>query len=225
VPISGDDVLTPGTDERQLESPADGSVALGDAARADPATLRIVSAARAEFEQYGVRRTTVEQVAKRAGVSRVTVYRRFDCKAALVRAVVLDDLERFARYVDSIWRSDAAIEDRFVETFTVGIMSIRKNPLFNTLLRSEPEALLQQLTLDGEQIFDLACHLLAARLKEHVSTGELRDIEVRVASELVVRLGFSVVVLPFGAFPGESEEDVRRQVRSAIMPILLGVTS
>jgi TetR/AcrR family transcriptional repressor of uid operon len=191
-----------------------------NSASADPATIRIVSAAREEFERYGVRRTAIEQVAKRAGVSRVTVYRKFEGKAALVRAVVLDDIQRFATYVDSLWRSPAAVEDRIVELCTAAIMSIRKNPLFNTLLRSEPEALLAQLTLDGEQIFELACGLLAARLQEHADAGELPDIDVSLASELMVRLGYSVVVLPFGSFPGRNKEEVRRYVRSAVLPIL-----
>jgi TetR/AcrR family transcriptional regulator, repressor for uid operon len=188
----------------------------------DRAAIRIVAAAREEFERYGIRRTTVEQVARRAGVSRVTVYRKFDGKEALVRAVVLDDIQRFARHVDSLWRSDDAVEDRLIETCTLAVMALRRNPLFNTLLRSEPDALLQQLTLDGEEIFKLACDVLAARLQEHVEKGDLPELDVRLASELVVRLGFSVVVLPFGGFPGQDEDDVRRQLRSAVIPILHG---
>jgi AcrR family transcriptional regulator len=150
------------------------------------------------------------------------VYRKFDGKAALVRAVVLDDIQRFAGYVDSLWRSHDNVEDRLVETFTVAVMALRRNPLFNTLLRSEPEELLQQLTLDGEEIFDLACGVLAARLQEQVEGGELPDIDVQAASELVVRLGYSAILLPFRAFPGESEEDVRCYLRRNVMPILLG---
>jgi AcrR family transcriptional regulator len=187
----------------------------------DPATTRIVAAARAEFERYGIRRTTVEEVARQAGVSRVTVYRKFDGKAALVRAVVLDDIQRFARYVDFLWRSQETAEDRLVETFTVAVMGLRRNPLFNTLLRSEPEELLQQLTLDGQEIFDLACGVLAARLQELVDADELPGIDVQAASELITRIGYSAILLPFRSFPGESEDDVRRYVRTHVMPILL----
>jgi AcrR family transcriptional regulator len=193
-----------------------------DDAGRDPATRRIVAAARAEFERYGIRRTTVEQVARCAGVSRVTVYRKFDGKAALVRAVVLDDIQRFAVYADSLWRSQETVEDRLVETFTAAVMALRRNPLFNTLLRSEPEELLQQLTLDGEEIFDLACGVLAARLQEQVEGDELHTIHVQAVSELVVRLGYSAILLPFRSFPGESEADVRHYLRTHVMPIVLG---
>jgi TetR/AcrR family transcriptional repressor of uid operon len=186
----------------------------------DTTTSRIVSAAREEFERYGIRRTTVEQVARRAGVSRVTVYRKFDGKAALVRAVVLDDIQRFAGYVDRLWRSQDTAEARLVETFTLAVMAIRRNPLFNTLLRSEPEELLGQLTLDGEEIFELACEVLAARLREQVEDGELPEIDVEAASELVVRLGYSAILLPFRSFPGKGEQDVRRYVRSHVIPII-----
>lgn len=187
----------------------------------DPAAVRIVSAAREEFERYGIRRTTVEQIASSARVSRVTVYRRFDGKAGLVRAVVLDDIRRFADSITSMWRSDAAVEDSLAEIMTAAVMELRRNPLFNTLLRSEPEALLQQLTLDGEEIFAAATAILAARLQEHVKAGDLPALDVPLASELVVRLGFSIVMLPFGVFPGTNEADVRRNVRAAVMPILV----
>jgi TetR/AcrR family transcriptional regulator, repressor for uid operon len=188
----------------------------------DGTELRVIAAAREEFERYGIRRTTVEQVARRAGTSRVTVYRRFDGKAALVRAVVLDDIERFAAYVDSVWHSHDTVEDRLTETFTLALMAIRRNPLFNTLLRSEPEELLQQLTLDGEEIFQLSCAVLAARLQELIDDGELALVDVAAVSELVVRLGYSAILLPFRAFPGETEADIRRYVRSHVLPIVVG---
>jgi AcrR family transcriptional regulator len=152
----------------------------------------------------------------------VTVHRKFAGKAGLVRAVVVDDIQRFAHYAESLWSSEAPAADRLVEACAVAVIALRRNPLFNTLLRSEPEELLKQLSLDGEEIFELACGVLAARLREHVDSGELPKIDVALTAELIVRLGFSVVLLPFGVFPGEREDDIRRQVRSAIMPIVLG---
>src|SRR4051812_50116320 len=60
----------------------------------DPTAERIVSGALAQFEESGIRRTTMEDVARRAGVARVTVYRRFANKDRLVEAVVLREARR-----------------------------------------------------------------------------------------------------------------------------------
>src|SRR3954468_1223119 len=48
----------------------------------------VLDAARATVLDFGVRRTTVSEVARRAGVSRMTVYRRHPDGAALLRAVM-----------------------------------------------------------------------------------------------------------------------------------------
>ena len=54
---------------------------------------RIVEAARAVFSQDGFHRAAVDEVARRADVSRATVYYQFGSKLGLVEAV-LDDIER-----------------------------------------------------------------------------------------------------------------------------------
>jgi AcrR family transcriptional regulator len=54
---------------------------------------RIVEAARAVFSEDGFHRAAVDEVARRADVSRATVYYQFGSKLGLV-AAVLDDIER-----------------------------------------------------------------------------------------------------------------------------------
>ena len=49
---------------------------------------QILDAARATVLDFGVSRTTVSEVARRAGLSRMTVYRRYPDGAALMRALM-----------------------------------------------------------------------------------------------------------------------------------------
>src|ERR671937_3000254 len=56
---------------------------------------RILDAAFAAVRDFGVSRTTVEDVAQRAGLSRQTVYRYFPSKDHLVLALVLREEEKF----------------------------------------------------------------------------------------------------------------------------------
>jgi AcrR family transcriptional regulator len=188
---------------------------------AEAATARIVAVARAEFERYGIKRTTVEEIARRANVSRVSVYRRFAGKAELVRAVMFEDVGRFVERFDAIWRTDAPVEERFVDAVTLSVLEARRHPLLNALLRSEPEMLLLAITLEGEGLFKFICGLIETRLRREVELGALPDIDTELAAEALVRLGHSVVVLPFGRIPGEREEDVRRYVRAAALPVVL----
>lgn len=68
---------------------------------ADPLTEQILDAAREQFTTFGLRRSTVDDVAKRAGVSRVTVYRRFGNKDGLVSACLIREYRRFVMDVDA----------------------------------------------------------------------------------------------------------------------------
>src|ERR1700754_516540 len=76
--------------------------------RADAARnrARIVEAARAAFAESGLD-VGVEEIARRAGVGKGTLYRRFPTKEALVRAIFEDLLEDLEALVDEF----AAVED------------------------------------------------------------------------------------------------------------------
>uniref|UniRef100_UPI0024555EF2 TetR/AcrR family transcriptional regulator n=1 Tax=Nocardia abscessus TaxID=120957 RepID=UPI0024555EF2 len=54
--------------------------------------LAILDAARACVQEFGVRRTTLTEVARRAGVSRPTVYRRWPDTGALVAELLVREL-------------------------------------------------------------------------------------------------------------------------------------
>ena len=65
---------------------------------APDATQLILDAALVEFERHGFRRVALDDVAKRAGVSRTTIYRRFVNRDELVGAVI--ERENVALFAD-----------------------------------------------------------------------------------------------------------------------------
>ena len=65
---------------------------------ADSASAQILDAAIVEFERHGYRRVALDDVARRAGVSRTTIYRRFANKDELVGAVI--ERENVALFAD-----------------------------------------------------------------------------------------------------------------------------
>jgi AcrR family transcriptional regulator len=69
--------------------------ALEPTAHEDEVSVRPLDAARDQFSRMGIRRSTMEDVARRAGVSRITAYRRFATKDALVEQVVRREFRRY----------------------------------------------------------------------------------------------------------------------------------
>jgi AcrR family transcriptional regulator len=79
--------------------------------RSDDETRQIIfEAARHEFAGNGYAATSIEMVARRAGVSTKTLYRLIPNKAALFEAMVADRLDRFLAAVNLRAVDDADIE-------------------------------------------------------------------------------------------------------------------
>jgi AcrR family transcriptional regulator len=98
---------------------------------------QILDAARTSVVEFGVRRTTLAEIARRAGVSRPTVYRRWPDTGA----IVADLLTREIGHAMPHPPSGGTARDRLV--YTVGGMTetVRTHPLFAKILRSDPELL------------------------------------------------------------------------------------
>src|SRR5579884_4518029 len=79
----------------------------GPGTGADPVTGRILDAALGQFEDFGLRRSTVEDIARRCGLSRITIYRRFPRKENLIEAVLLRELASFLGELASVGTAGA----------------------------------------------------------------------------------------------------------------------
>jgi len=187
--------------------------------RPDATDVSIVTAARVEFVRYGIRRANVEQIARRAGISRVTVYRRFANKGELLRAVILADIADIADRFDAAWDSVPTAEEKIVEAVALCVREIRNYPLLQTVMRSEPEQMLTELTTQGQNTFEIYRTLMAARIDQLVDAGQLAPHDTARASEVMLRLGYSVALFPYGLVPGETDEEVRSFARDVIVPL------
>src|SRR4051794_16586788 len=106
----------------------------------------ILAAAREEFVRYGIRRANMAEIGRRAGVSRVTVHRRFSSKSQLVGAVVMADIASFAEEFDACLFAGGPLADRVTDAVALAVSALRRHPLLTTLMASEPEALALQMT-------------------------------------------------------------------------------
>lgn len=165
---------------------------------ADPVRERILQAALEQFKVIGLRRTTVGDVARRAGVGRVTVYRRVGHKRELVVGVIQSEVSRLMESVrEAIAPLDSA-EDRLVEAFVVGVEIVRSHPLLQRLLQTEPEDLLPYLTLDFAPILELARAFVESEVAPGPNAG--------VLGEVLARLAQSMVLTPGGVVSGDGRD-------------------
>jgi AcrR family transcriptional regulator len=186
---------------------------------ADPDDLdtRILDAALAEFETYGLRRVSVEDVAKRGGVARTTIYRRFGNKDQLLQAVILRECRRFLGAISAATEGLPSAEDAVVEGFVTGLRGARTHPLMTRVLESEPEAFLPQLSMNGGAVMLAARDILADRLRRARPDGGEDHATV---AEVLLRVAVSVLLIPGGGLPLEEEDDIRAFARAHLTRML-----
>ncbi|MFG1856550.1 TetR/AcrR family transcriptional regulator [Actinomadura geliboluensis] len=184
---------------------------------ADDLDTRILDAALAEFETYGLRRVSVEDVAKRAGVARTTIYRRFSNKEQLLQAVILRECHRFLTAIAEATEDLGSAEEAVVEGFVVGLRSARTHPLMTRVLESEPEAFLPQLSMNGGAVMLAARDILAERLRR-ARPGDAQDHDT--VAEVLLRLAVSLLLVPGGGLRLEDEDAIRAFARDYLTRML-----
>lgn len=187
----------------------------------DEVTTRVLDAAFEQFRRMGIRRSTMEDVARRAGVSRITVYRRFTTKDALVEQVVRREFRRyFDQFIVDVQGAET-VADRVVIGFVSSLQAIRRNPLIGGLMDVEPDAVVPSMTSDGGRTLAVVQQFVAGRLRREQRAGKVsRDVDVDVVAEMMVRISASFLVIPSHVIDLDDEEQVRAVARQFLVPML-----
>lgn len=181
---------------------------------------RVAAAALDEFAEHGIRRTSMEDVARRAGVSRMTVFRRFASKQRLIEVVIAREVRRGMQELDLLWEGAETLEDRLVAGFEFAGRYVRGHPLFDRLLRSEPEVLLPPLTLDGGPVLELYRSLIAHRLLAEINAGRAATSDIDGVADVIARLAISLLLTRDGTITLDDPHSVRRLVNLTLLPML-----
>ncbi|QBS44830.1 TetR/AcrR family transcriptional regulator [Nocardia sp. CS682] len=158
---------------------------------------RILEAALIQFVEVGVKKTTIEDIARKAGVDRVTVYRRVGSRDDVVRAVTDWEVRKLLAELAELPARNDTLEDLVVEVFTTVLTRWRTHPLVQRMLTLEPGRLLPQLTTEGGAFFLMSVAATTEILRNAMREKgfrEIRDLEVRV--EVVCRIMHSLILQP-----------------------------
>jgi AcrR family transcriptional regulator len=181
---------------------------------------RILDAALAEFLDHGFRRTSMDDVARRAGLGRATVYRRFPTRDELIQAVLALECRRFFADIAAATRDLPTVADRLVEGFVVGLRNARRQPLLNRMLTIEPEASLPFLTIHGGPAVAVMREFLVGQYLDspEAKAGALVANPHEVA-EILVRLSISLVLTQDTCLPLATDDEVRATARRYLAPL------
>jgi len=173
------------------------------------------------FCRLGIQRTTMDDVAKQAGVSRITVYRRVTSKEALVEQVVLREFRRyFQQFLTDISEAHT-VADRVVVGFVSSLRAIRDNPMTTLLLSPENQALVPSILGGTGRTLPMVADFVAGQLRHEQRAGHVAaSVDVAVVAELMVRMSTSFLVTPSSVVDISDDGELSDLARRYLVPML-----
>lgn len=182
-----------------------------------PTTARILRAALEEFLVKGIRRAKMEEIARRAGVSRVTVHRHYPGKQDLVTAVLVEEARDLYARGRVIARAEPTLPDKIAAAFVFIIGHARRSRL-SRLLYTDPGPFLPSFTTRGEPLIVL----LRAYYLELMHDSGVRHDAMEASADVLARTVVSYCLSPSAvvdlADPATAADFARRHLAPILMP-------
>ncbi len=155
----------------------------------DETRVRLLDAAYEQFCRTGIQRSSMEEIARRAKLSRITLYRKFESKDALVDEVILREFRRyFLRFLEDIAQADT-VADRVVLGFVSALRVIRTNRLIGNLLETEPVLFAGAIGGDDGTMLAAVRRFVAGQLQREQRAGTVAaDLNTDLVAEMLVRI-------------------------------------
>ena len=168
----------------------------------------LLDAARAGIVALGWRRSTLTDVARRAGVSRMTIYRRWPDMRSLVADLMTREWSGIAEQPPVA----GPARERLAAGVAATVAALRDNELFRTIVEVDPELLLPYLLERRGRTQDALLARLETGVAEGQDDGSVRDGDpsLLARSVLLAAYGFGLSTptmtggpLDAAAFDGE----------------------
>jgi len=164
------------------------------------------------FARHGVRRTSVQDVARELRVDRTTVYRQVGTVDAMVRLLAARELHRLLAAIPPSLTGlggPQAIVDLLATVVTFG----REHPVLRKVLADEPELIGPFVVSDLPMLIDLVVAAATPLLRSAMDAGELAARDPDRLAQMLVRICMPLLLAPP---PG----DLRAVLAELLLPAL-----
>ncbi|MFB7718347.1 MULTISPECIES: TetR/AcrR family transcriptional regulator [unclassified Nocardia] len=181
---------------------------------------RILDAALHRISQVGIRRASVDDIARGCGITRITIYRRFISKENLVDAVLTREVHRLLSELTTIAAVTDSPDVQIEESVLHVLRQTHAHPLLSRLTAVAPEEAVAFYTLRGGEIITLGIDYIVEALGQAQRGGLIDQYDPRPVAELLARLAHSLLLTPAGGLRLQNEETAREFVRGFITPLV-----
>ena len=191
----------------------------------------ILEAALQQIAITGVRRTSADDIARRAGVNRVTLYRRLGGRDAIIQAAYLQETARVLGIIEdaigevpSSGTRDFDPVDYVVAFFSATIKTLRENRILRQLLEADREETLVSLTFGAGETLRVSAAFCADRMRQlraHLDPVPPED-DLEAVSLTLARISQSLLLTQDAPPSLRTRAQMRSYAELVIVPMVLG---
>jgi AcrR family transcriptional regulator len=186
---------------------------------ADEASLEVaMNAAAACYLRLGVAKTTAADIAREAGISRATLYRRYGSHEAIFLAVLTRESEVMSddarAHLDAMSLTDPV--ERTLEGMMFAISQIRSRPVHAAVFGGESAAWAAGQAIRMEALRRIGEAGVRPLVAGALADGSLSDQDVEDLVDWILR-----ILISYAAVPGHGDrppDAIRRQLTSWFLP-------
>lgn len=178
----------------------------------------ILKAAAEEVSLVGVGRASLDVIARQAGVSRSTLYRRFPSRDELMAELGRRTFD-FAMARLRTVAMDSGPQEAAVAAFGEGLRLLTSEPVMRKFLRLDDDLTsLSGMLQQAEVFLDNAAAAMAKALRAAGAT--MSDADLRAVAELHIRVACSIAQVPTSVLDVRDDAAVRSYARQYLAPLV-----
>lgn len=179
-----------------------------------PMIERILDATQLCIERFGIRRTSMEEVARVGKLSRGSIYRHFKDKESLVQGLFERHRQRYLNRLEAQLLKETTLVEKLALSVIAGRKD-RQEGVFAKLAEIEPE------TVAIMYLNPAFYHRSVAFWPPHVrmaqAAGEISaELDEDTVTDIIIRLVVSLVLFPSMGVNVQSSDSVQRYLRQAL---------
>lgn len=177
----------------------------------------IIAAAARCFEQYGPQRTSMDDIAEAAGISRKTLYRVFSDRPKLVQSVMEWRWGKMTKQVQQRIAEASSFEEALLEGAITAVAGLRNDKLANDIVQKATDNTLEQFLIRGnERIHKATLDVWRAAIDLGRQEGTVKQ---RLSDERIVEIIISIFALLI--MHDESPDEQRALLKDILLPAIM----
>jgi AcrR family transcriptional regulator len=182
--------------------------------RPGPELDRVLDAVERCITRYGLRRTSMSDIAREMGVARTTLYRQV---SSLEEAMALVSSRRFHRFLDKLLElsGEGLDAETFIQVIVRSVRMTLAEPVVQRLLHDEPEILGDYVTSGSlAALVAQITELITPAVRTAMGSGLLRMSDPAMAAGWIVRVVFVLTTVP------APDDELEATIRFVLQPML-----